>query len=360
MDRGRVIAYRALSMRDVLPTGAQDHPPGRTARLALRLRGIEPDDDPGGHALVQSVRGAIHLHAAADVDLYTAALRIEDGADIAPYSFGTFGRELSADGVRYDAALADVADAMRAAMAAGEPLTKGELSEAVTPAVPPRLAPWCGGCGVNHVHDGLFRAATLQAGLRIEVEHSTLFRYLPPTGEAGPPADPAPARAELVRRFLRAFGPARPVHLAGWLGLTPAAGRRWWALAEDELEEVRLGGHRHYVLADAAAALLDAPEPEGTRLLGPYDPVTELADRELLVPDRTRRGSVWNPAGNPGVLLVDGEIAGTWRQRSASGRLTLTVRPFDGLGARRRSEVEAEAEWVGAALGAERVAAAFG
>lgn len=37
-------------------------------------------------------------------------------------------------------------------------------------------------------------------------------------------------------------------------------------------------------------------------------------DRELLVPDADRRRALWTPRVWPGGLLVEGELAGTWRR----------------------------------------------
>jgi DNA glycosylase AlkZ-like len=38
------------------------------------------------------------------------------------------------------------------------------------------------------------------------------------------------------------------------------------------------------------------------------------ADRELLVPDARRRSERWTPRVWPGAVIVDGEVAGTWRR----------------------------------------------
>jgi len=63
------------------------------------------------------------------------------------------------------------------------------------------------------------------------------------------------------------------------------------------------------------------------------------ADRELLVPDPDRRGELWTPRVWPGALLVDGEIAGTWRRADAA----MTIQPWRPLSPAERDAVAAEA-----------------
>ncbi|XVQ11798.1 winged helix DNA-binding domain-containing protein [Spirillospora sp. CA-255316] len=351
-DRGRVLAYRYAAHDlapgggrgdTVLATGLQDYPPGRTAVPALRLR--TGTAEPGASAvLVHSIRGAMHLHRAADLAPLAAALRIEDGRDLPPQAIGPFGTVLAGAGITFGAALDEVAAAMREAVAGGGTPTKGELSGTVSPRVDRPLAPWCKGCGVHHVQDMLFRMATLQAGLLIEVDDGIPSRFrLRAAAEPFEPGDPADARAGLVRAFLATSGPSHPAQLASWLACTPAAARRWWDLVADELVPVTVDGGKYWTHADHQEALKAAPAPAGVRLLPPYDPVTELADRKLLVPDDAHRKQVWRTAANPGVLLVDGEIAGVWRQRRARGRLSLRIEPFTELSAGRRRAAEADA-----------------
>ena len=63
------------------------------------------------------------------------------------------------------------------------------------------------------------------------------------------------------------------------------------------------------------------------------------ADRELLVPDRSRRNALWTSRVWPGALLVDGDVAGTWRRAGA----VITVQPWGDLPSAVRDAVEAEA-----------------
>ncbi|MFC5752272.1 DNA glycosylase AlkZ-like family protein [Actinomadura rugatobispora] len=352
VDRAQVLAYRYTAHDlapgggrgdTVLATGLQDYPPGRTAVPALRLRTGTADPSGPSTVLVHSIRGAMHLHRAADLARLAAALRVEDGRDLPPQAIGPFGAELAGAGIAFGAALDEVAAAMREAVAGGGSPTKGELSGTVSPRVAAPLAPWCEGCGVHHVQDKLFRMATLQAGLVIEVDHDLPSRFRFRAAEPFEPADPADARAALVRAFLATSGPSRPAQLASWLAFTPAAARRWWEPVAAELTPVTVDGAKYWTHADHQEALKSAPAPDGVRLLPPYDPVTEPADRELLVPDPAQRKQVWRTAANPGVLLVDGEISGVWRQRRSRGRLSLRVEPFTRLSARRRRAAEPDA-----------------
>lgn len=362
VGRAQVIAYRFAAhglgprgrVETVLATGVQDYPPGRSASLALRLRAEQVPDA----VLVHSIRAAMHMHHPADLARLAAALRVEDGADLPPQSIGPFGAELAEEGVSFGAASDEVAAVMRAVVADGRSWAKGELSGAVTPEVDRRLTPWCEGCGVFHVQDRLFRQATLQAGLVIEVGTAGRFRYRP--AEPFPPADSLRGRAELVRGFLATFGPAKPAQLASWLGITPGAARRWWKLVEDELRPVEVDGAKYWAHAERVEALKVAADPRGVRLLPPYDPLTELGDRHLLVPDPARRKAVWRPAANPGIVLVDGEIAGMWRQRRKRDRVVLRVEPFGELDARQREATESDAATIAGCAGASGFDLEFG
>lgn len=378
-SRGHLLAYRALvhdlsSAGDgeaVLDIGLQDYPPGRTALLALRLRTRQADLIPspraacgpgprgsGATRLFHSVRGAMHLHRVSDMPLFAAALRHADGTDLAKQSIGSFGVDLAEAGVGFDMAMGDVAAAMGQVMSDAQPRTKGELSAAVTPMVSARLAPWCDGCGMHHVHDALFRYATLRAGLTIEVESPSRFRFRPPTGTM-PDLEPEASRAEVVRRFLHAFGPAKPVHLAAWLDLTPACARRWWDLVASELLPITVDGTTLHVHISDLDQFGSTPALPTARLLPPYDPLTELADRHVLVRNTAERRQVWTPAANPGVVLIDGEIAGIWRQRAAANRLTLTITLFRPLSAPRRRALETDARTIAEYFGAHHHALSF-
>ncbi len=74
------------------------------------------------------------------------------------------------------------------------------------------------------------------------------------------------------------------------------------------------------------------------------------------MPGKERQAAVWRVIGNPGGLLVDGEIAGTWRAKLVSKkRLDVTVTPFEPLPARVRAAIDAEAARMAEVRGAADV-----
>jgi hypothetical protein len=344
LSRGAALAYRAAAHQldppaatagelTVLAVGVQDTPPGTTAHLAMRARlPVAADLDARGLALVHSVRGTMHVHRRADLPLLAAALRPDDAGDLLREAHGSFFTEAAAAGLPVGEALDAVSAAMADVMGDREPRTKGELSTALNAVVDRRLRPWCAGCGVAHVHDGLFRLATLPAGLVLRrhdgetVFHLTKLRTV----------EPGPARRELLRRFLRLAGPAHHRMLGAWLGITPAAAKRRWAESADDPVPVSVDGTGYAMHPDdlkvARRATAKAEPTKTAHLLPAYDPLLALADRALLVPDAADRRKLWRATANPGAVLIGGEIRGTWRRR----RGELTVEPLGALTAAER------------------------
>ncbi|MEV1145012.1 crosslink repair DNA glycosylase YcaQ family protein, partial [Micromonospora sp. NPDC049799] len=121
----------------------------------------------------------------------------------------------------------------------------------------------------------------------------------------------------------------------------------------EDLAEVRVDGRRAWLPAEQLPALRAAEAPAGVRLLPPGDPFLQARDREVLVPEKAQRPQLWRMIGSPGAVLVDGDVAGTWRAKQVGrGVLELTVSPFGRLPARARRHLDEEAAVVAAARGA--------
>ncbi|MBW3575882.1 MAG: winged helix DNA-binding domain-containing protein, partial [Actinobacteria bacterium] len=109
-----------------------------------------------------------------------------------------------------------------------------------------------------------------------------------------------------------------------------------------------------FVLAEDLEALGAAGSDDTTsavRLVGPHDPYLQLRDRDLLVTDEARRKYLWPALGRPGAMVADGEIVGTWRPRASGRKLRVRIEPWSPLEARRRAEVEEQAERLAACRG---------
>lgn len=172
-------------------------------------------------------------------------------------------------------------------------------------------------------------------------------------GHSIPATDPHDARAELLRRYLRSYGPSTRGGFAAWLGVRANDVDPWWTPVEQELTPVGFRG-RSWVLAEDLTTLRSAPPASGARLLPPRDPYTQIHDRDTIV-DPSHQRQVWRTTGEPGTVLVDGEIAGTWRPRKRGHTLTITITTFDALPAQARRSLEDEADQIAALRGASSV-----
>lgn len=157
-----------------------------------------------------------------------------------------------------------------------------------------------------------------------------------------PDVEPGDARLDLARRYLHVFGPTTAEAFAVWAGIPPARGRAAFDALAASLTPVRTPIGDGWILAEDEPAFLGPVRPAApARLLPSGDAFYLLqgADRELLVPDAERRSELWTPRVWPGAVLVDGEVAGTWRRAGP----TVTVRSWESLSASAREAVEREA-----------------
>jgi hypothetical protein len=154
---------------------------------------------------------------------------------------------------------------------------------------------------------------------------------------------------------LRGYGPSNPADFAGWAGLSPANARQVWQTLEDELVEVDFERTRGWLLEADRQDLESPPEPQGVKLLPPYDPYLLATDRATLIPDKKLHPVFWKVLGNPGAVLVNGEIVGNWRPQKKGKKLLLNVAFHEKVAAKDRAELEAEAELIAPIKGASTV-----
>jgi Winged helix DNA-binding domain len=313
--------------------------------LAARLGGFDPDDLKvllTGRAVLRAhlMRNTVHLVTAQDFVAFRALFQPVMDRALA----GAFGRRLA--GV-------DLAELQAVArpLLAGSALTRTQLGEQLAaywpshePAalayaathllplvqVPPRGLWGCGGPATWFLAAAwLDRPAA--AGQELASQE--------PAPPAGPP-DRAQAAAQLVLRYLAAYGPATVADIQAWSGLS-------------RLREVteRLGSRLRPWAGPDGAELLDLPDaprpgpdvPAPPRFLPEYDNLLlSFADRSRVIPG-TR--PVPLPPGNgatTGTLLIDGFWAADWTITRGRDLTVLEVRPFGPLGVVRQDAVGAE------------------
>jgi len=150
--------------------------------------------------------------------------------------------------------------------------------------------------------------------------------------------DPIEARAEIVRRYLAAFGPATRRDLAVWSMIRASD----LAPAIERLEPVRRfrDEHRRELLDVSRAPLPDADTPAPVRFLPKWDNILlAFADRTRVLPEPYRKAVIRINGDVAQTFLVDGFVAGIWRVER--GRVVLE--PFPALRRSARRELEDEA-----------------
>jgi hypothetical protein len=174
---------------------------------------------------------------------------------------------------------------------------------------------------------------------------------------AAPPArEPAPARAELARRWLLAFGPAPVSDLRWWAGWTGAQTKA--ALAALPVREADLDGQPGVLLGDDEAA--EETPPPHAALLPALDPTPMGWQRRewFLGPHGP---ALFDRTGNIGpTVWWQGRIIGGWAQRPSG---EVVCRLLEDAGPDGAAAVETEAArlaaWLASSAGTARVTPRF-
>ena len=285
-------------------------------------------------------RGTVHLLPARDLPMWVGAL------SAMPQPRSPFAPDAQMTEQQTDDVLAAIADAL-----AGADLTVDELTTAIVE----RTGPWAAD-PVMPAFQGMWprwRQVLALAGARgllcFGPNRGRVVTYTSPRRWLSDPTwTTAAAPAELLRRYLSAYGPATPQHFARWLNASVTWATELFASLDEELEPVEVEDTAAWQLAGEVAG----PDAAGVRLLPYFDAYAVAGQpRALLFP-----GPAWDralargQAGNFPVLLVDGTVAGVWHHRRTGRKVAVTVEPLGRLTARRRRELEQQVARVGEIL----------
>jgi hypothetical protein len=147
--------------------------------------------------------------------------------------------------------------------------------------------------------------------------------------------------ADLIRRYITAYGPIAAGDFQTWSRLTGAKE----AMA-------RLRPNLCVLRCESGKELLDVPEaewpdpetPAPVRLLGAFDNLwLSHKDRSRVLDDRHRLKIINNGIGRP-TILVDGFVSGRYKVTVKKGVATLTVEPFRPYTSHEKQDVVAESD----------------
>jgi Winged helix DNA-binding domain len=150
--------------------------------------------------------------------------------------------------------------------------------------------------------------------------------------------DPTEARAEMLRRYLAAFGPASRRDIVAWSMMHVPELQR----ALDRLEPLRRfrDEHGRELLDVPRAPLPDPDTPAPVRFLPKWDNLLlAFADRTRVLPEQYRKTVIRMNGDVAQTFLVDGFVAGIWRVEKGH----VVLEPFADLSRSARRELEDEA-----------------
>jgi Winged helix DNA-binding domain len=327
--------------------------PSAEISLGLRVAGLtrsalaEELWQRRGLVKTYGLRGTVHLFPAAELRLWLAALRAK------PPPRQARPPEQTLTAAERDEVVGAIAEALD-----GRQLTRDELERAVAdrlggwalepgpPAFGGSWPRWTLGIGAAAA-DGVLCFGPNRGN---RVTYVRLDQWVPGwAGRGDPFRGGDKALAEVLRRFLAAYGPATPKEFARWFAMDERAAADLFRSLGDEVEEVDVDGWRGWQPAG------DPPGPpagEDVRLLPHFDCYVVGAhprDR-FMHPQWAARGLTAGTAATLPALLVGGVHGGLWHRVRRGRKVEITVEPFGRLGAAGRRRIEAEADRIGAIL----------
>lgn len=346
VSREQVLSYRIRAQQldreagtvadtRLLDLGAQDTGPDGHG-WALQVRGLDPHGiDADDLVVVWTLRGAPHVYRRADLPSVAAATQPFSEADGAKRIFDA-SKPLRAAGIDALTGLDTVAEQMRAVVT--KPLSKGDVSTALTARLDKPYLRFCRPCNATHCYEMPFRFGALRGWLELQPGTSPPVLQRIPGRRPGRPG-PQPQH-DVVRGCLRLLGPQTPKLVAEFLdAVHKDVAARW----PQDAVPVGVDGEQRWILEEDLDDLTHA-EALTNRLLGPYDLFLQSRDRRLLLDNAARSKALWPVIGRPGAVLLGREIAGLWRPRQAGGKLNLQVTPWRAFTKAQQAAVRAQVE----------------
>lgn len=145
-------------------------------------------------------------------------------------------------------------------------------------------------------------------------------------------------------RYFSCYGPATLEDFKHWSGLPNYAFLDAFKRMEGNLERFEVAGKMYYI-PEEALYLERQNVISQVKLLGKFDPLfVSYADKGWFA-DAMYQKEIWRTAGHiEAVILIDGEIRGTWRYLIKGTKIQFTCYCFSRISVRDRKRIALEAE----------------
>lgn len=311
--------------------------------MCTRVEGFSPRDVQSAlfqdHTLVKTwaMRGTLHLLAAHELPLYVAAQEWQLNERWSKY-FADCGLSTA----QQDAFLCAIPYVLEQEQ---RPLTRLQLADAVAKHT-----------GAAHLRDLILssswgtplKPSAYRGDLCFGPGQGKTATFMNPRAWIGTwqPIEPKLALQDIVRRYLRAYGPATADDFAFWWGCGKTAAKQLFQSIAEELEEVEVEGWHAFVLRTTLPLIQSIEPAEQIHLLPLFDAYTIGVPRDcepLLA--RAYKRQVFNLQGwTFAVVLVNGSIQGVWRSTVQRSQTIIRVNLFSSPTPVIRKGIEAEAE----------------
>lgn len=170
--------------------------------------------------------------------------------------------------------------------------------------------------------------------------------------------DEESAQKKLLIKYIHGYGPATQRDFCLWSGMMAGDAKRAIENSSKLLEEVKVEGkkERFLMLKDDIRALdsMSSDEKMPACLLPKFDSILlGHKDRTRIVRDKHSK-RVFKKAGDTAAtVLINGQVAGTWRQKKSKSTLMVTISPFVKIGKEDMQEVEEKAKELSRYMGLE-------
>ncbi len=285
------------------------------------------------------MRGTLHLIPASDLGLYTSAMRARSTKT--RNSWLSFYQLTEAELAGVVAAIGDALD--------DRPQTREELIARVGAGRSEQVV-----AGLRSGWGGMLKPVARNGLLCFGPSRGQSVTFVRPDRWIGGwrEVEPEDALVEVARRYLRAYGPATKRDFARWWGSWAGVVNAAWAGLARELVPVNIEGSAADVLESDLLALTRQSPASPVQLLPAFDPylmghTTRHHLVEAVHATKVSRTAGWISA----VVLVDGQVAGTWTHGVVKETLRVTLVPFRRLSSKATGEVRRRARSLAETLG---------